>query len=157
MSPEETKSKKKVKVVDKKDVITRKKRARVTPEVKKAMAQREDISKKRPAFKRQEWFRYKKLGYSWRKPRGMHSKMRTNRYYRPNVASEGYRGPKLARGLHPSGFQEVLVHNKNELEGLDPKVQAVRIGHSVGKKKRIDIIKEANKMKLRVLNPGVSQ
>ena len=31
---------------------------------------------KKPDFKRQEWFRYKKLGVKWRKPKGKTSKTR---------------------------------------------------------------------------------
>ncbi|MEL9915033.1 MAG: eL32 family ribosomal protein, partial [Thermoplasmatales archaeon] len=37
------------------------------------------MNRKRPEFHRQEWFRYKKLGDSWRKPRGKHSKLREKR------------------------------------------------------------------------------
>ena len=33
-----------------------------------ALAKRAMISGRRPAFKRQEWFRYSKLGEKWRKP-----------------------------------------------------------------------------------------
>ncbi|MEM0150582.1 MAG: eL32 family ribosomal protein, partial [Thermoplasmata archaeon] len=33
------------------------------------------LARKRPLFRRQEWFRYKKLGEAWRRPKGKHSKM----------------------------------------------------------------------------------
>ena len=119
---------------------------------KEQLKLRESINKSRPAFKRQEWFRYVKLGDSWRRPRGLHSKMRRGYKYRPNLVSTGYRGPKAVRGLHPSGFQEVMVFRVEDLEGVDPKKQAARIGHSVGSKKREAIEKIADEKGIRVLN-----
>jgi large subunit ribosomal protein L32e len=115
---------------------------------------RQKHRRKKPKFRRQEWFRYKRLGKSWRRPKGLHSKMRTNKKYRPNVVRIGYGSPKLVRGLHPSGFKEVMVYNVNDLEGVDPKTEAVRIGHSVGTKKRIELEKKADKLGIRVLNRG---
>jgi len=91
----------------------------------------------------------------WRKPRGLHSKMRLHRKYRPKVVSIGFRSPRAVRDLHPSGFKEVLVHTPRDLNDLDPKTQAIRIGHSVGTKKRQEIINVADKKELRVLNRGV--
>jgi len=129
-----------------------KQKPKLDDDVKRALSIRNKATERRPEFKRQEWFRYKRLGESWRKPRGLHSKMRTNKKYRPNVASAGYRGPKKARGLHPSGFREVLVHNVKQLDGLDPGLQAVRIGRTVGSLKRDAIEERAEELGLRVLN-----
>ncbi|MCK4444288.1 MAG: 50S ribosomal protein L32e, partial [Thermoplasmata archaeon] len=61
-------------------------------------------------------------------------------------------GPKAVRGLHPSGFQEVMVHRMEDLEGMDPKKEAARIGHSVGSRKREQIEKTADEKGIRVLN-----
>jgi large subunit ribosomal protein L32e len=113
---------------------------------------RERQKRKRPGFRRQEWFRYKKLGKSWRKPRGLHSKARKGLKYRPKMVSIGYRSPRKARGLHPSGFREALIHNVKELEVLDPKIQAARIGHSVGTRKRVEIEARADEIGIRILN-----
>jgi outer membrane biosynthesis protein TonB len=71
------------------------------------------------------------------------------------MVSVGYKGPKIARGLHPSGFREVLVHNVQEVSGVDPESQAARIAHTVGKRKRAQIIAEARKKKVIVLNAKV--
>lgn len=124
----------------------------LSPETTDALAKRAMISGRRPAFKRQEWFRYKKLGDSWRKPRGIHSKMRRGIKRRAPMVEVGYRGPVAARNLHPSGFEEVLVYNVAGLENIDPKVQAVRIGGTVGTKKRIAIEDRAAELGIRVLN-----
>ena len=117
-----------------------------------ALAKRAVISGNRPAFKRQEWFRYQKLGESWRRPRGIHSKMRRGMKRRPPMVEIGYRGPALVRDLHPSGFEEVLVYNVEGLENIDPKTQAARIGGTVGVKKRIAIENRAKELGIRVLN-----
>ena len=117
-----------------------------------ALAKRAVISGNRPAFKRQEWFRYQKLGESWRRPRGIHSKMRRGMKRRPPMVEIGYGGPALVRGLHPSGFEEVMVYNVDGLEDIDPKTQAARIGGTVGVKKRIAIENRAKELGIRVLN-----
>ena len=147
----ETKEEPKSEVVEEKKYIPS-----IKPELDKdtteALAKRAVISGRRPAFKRQEWFRYSKLGESWRRPKGIHSKMKRNLKRRPPVVDIGFRGPAEVRGLHPSGFEEVLVYNVEGLEGIDPKSQAVRIGGTVGTKKRIVIQERADELGIRVLN-----
>jgi outer membrane biosynthesis protein TonB len=64
----------------------------------------------------------------------------------------GYKGPKIARYLHPSGYREVIVHNVADLSNVDAETQAVRIGHTVGKRKRADIIAKAKELDLKILN-----
>jgi large subunit ribosomal protein L32e len=120
--------------------------------VTRAMALRREIASRRPRFVRQEWFRYQRLGEKWRNPHGMHSKVHRHFGYRPNVPSIGYRGPKAARGLHPSGFREVLVHNLRELEAVDPKVEAARIAATVGTRKRLTLQAAAAELGIRILN-----
>ncbi|MEM0128051.1 MAG: 50S ribosomal protein L32e, partial [Thermoplasmatales archaeon] len=110
---------------------------------------RNRMNRKRPEFHRQEWFRYKKLGDSWRKPRGKHSKLREKKGYRQAFVESGYRGPNRVRGLHPSGFLEKYVTNVKELEGIDGRKQAVRISSSVGRRKRLEIQEKAKQMGIR--------
>lgn len=121
-------------------------------DVKAALEFRSAKNEARPAFKRQEWFRYQRLGEKWRKPKGIHSKMRRHLSYRPPVVSIGFRGPKMVRDYHPSGFQEVLVYNAGQVEKVDPKVQAIRIGGTVGGRKRMAITEKADELGIRVLN-----
>lgn len=118
-----------------------------------ALSIRKIQSNKQPKFRRQEWFRYRRLSKTgYRKPKGNDSKMRKNRKYRSPMARVGYGKINTARGLHPSGFEEILVHNEFELEGLDPERQAVRIGSKVGNRKRFRIHDRADNLGLRVLN-----
>jgi len=70
----------------------------------------------------------------------------------PARVSAGYRGPKIARSLHPSGFREVMVYNADGLKEIDPTTQAARISHTVGKRKRAQILTEARKMEIVILN-----
>ena len=116
------------------------------------LAKRAAIDDRRPAFLRQEWFRFSRLGEKWRKPKGIHSKMRRHYGYRPPIVSIGYGSPKEVRGYHPSGFQEVMVHNPAQLEKINPKIQAARVGGTVGFKKRLAIEKRADELGIRVLN-----
>lgn len=127
---------------------------RLKKEIREALKLRELQRRRRPRFRRQEWFRYKRLGKTWRRPKGLHSKMRRHLKYRINVVRVGYRTVRKARGLHPSGFREVLIHNLDELETLDPRVEAARIAHSVGFKKRQVIEERADELGIRVLNRG---
>lgn len=109
-----------------------------------------------PAFRRHEWWRYKKLGgkhATWRVPRGIHSKTRRHWGYRPPVVSIGYRGPAAVRDLHPSGFAEVLVHNPADLAQVNKDSQAARVGGTVGGRKAKLIEAEAQKLGIRILNP----
>jgi large subunit ribosomal protein L32e len=138
-------------VVEKGAYVAKKKPV-LDDETKKLLALRYEMSHDRIAFLRQEWFRFPRLGEKWRRPRGMHSKMRRHIQYRPNVVSIGYRGPAKVRGLHPSGFEEVMVWNPDQLVKVDPKVQAVRVGGSVGFKKRQAIEQKADELGIRVLN-----
>ena len=124
----------------------------ITAEVRRALVLREGLKDKTPNFIRQESYNYIRVGEKWRKPRGKHSKLRHHISYRINVASIGYSGPQAARGLHPSGFREVLVHHPLELDGMDPKTEAARVAHGVGFRKREMIQRRADRMGIRILN-----
>lgn len=114
---------------------------------------RESIDDKRPKFVRQESWRYERLSEKWRKPKGIDSKMRLRVKGWPKIVRVGYRGPKLARGLHPSGYRDVLVHNLDELKGLNPKQDAARLASGLGAKKRKELIEKAKELGIKVLNP----
>ena len=118
-----------------------------------ALALRAAQKKKTPSFRRTEWFRYKRLSRSgWRAPHGMDSKQRRNYRYRGSLVRVGHGKVAEARGLHPSGFREVMVHNINDLESIDPETQAARIGRTVGGRKREHIHARADELGIRVLN-----
>jgi large subunit ribosomal protein L32e len=119
---------------------------------KKALKLRARAKKKKPNFVRPESWRYFRLKESWRRPQGLDHKMRLKIKGWPKTVEAGYRGPAIARGLHPSGRREILIHNPDQLAGVDPKTQAVRIAHTVGMRKRARIISDARRRRLKILN-----
>jgi len=124
---------------------------------KEKLELREKIAEHRPTFVRPESWRYKRLESGWKKPKGIDNHQRKQKSRgRPGIVKVGYGGPKKSRGLHPSGYTDNLVHNVNDLEKLNPKTDGVRIGHSVGRKKRTQIIINSIEKKFKVFNARVS-
>ena len=119
----------------------------------KLVAKREKEKRKKPKFRRQESWRYKRLKERWRRPRGLDNKIRRKVKGWPSAPNSGYRGPRVSRGLHPSGFKEVRVFNVDDLSEVNPDLEAARIAHTVGARKRIEIISRAKEMGIHVLNP----
>ena len=118
-----------------------------------ALDARKAQKKVQPKFRRQEWFRYSRLKRTgWRKPKGYQSSQRMNRKYRSPMARVGYGKIASVRNLHPSGFEEVQVHRPEDLDGIDPAVQAARVGSTVGGRKRVLIHERADELGIRVLN-----
>jgi large subunit ribosomal protein L32e len=114
---------------------------------------RKSVAEARPRFVRPESWRYVRLHPEWRKPKGLDNKIRKSFKGYPKRVKIGYGGPAKARGYHPSGHLDVLVHNPAQLDELIPERDAVRIGRRVGAKKRAAILKRATELGLRVLNP----
>ncbi|MCL4356021.1 MAG: 50S ribosomal protein L32e [Nitrososphaerota archaeon] len=121
--------------------------------LKSLVAKRKEVSDSRPAFVRQESWRYVRIHPEWRKPKGVDSKMRRQDKGWPPLVRVGYRGPAAARGLHPSGHFEVIVYRPGDLATLVPGRDVARIGGTVGAKKRATIIERATELGIRVVNP----
>ncbi len=120
-------------------------------EVKKLLEIRKLIKNKKPDFIRQDSHKKKRIDDSWKKPKGMHSQMRHNRSGYRKLLQVGYGSPRLVRGAHPSGLKAVGVANANELSGINPKEEGILI-KNIGLKKKIEIIKEAEKKGIKILN-----
>ncbi len=116
---------------------------------------RKKINSKRPKFLRHETWKKKTFQNNpkWRKPRGKDNKMRMKRSGKQPLVSVGYRGPKEIRGTHASGLKEVMISNPNQIKGLENVI--VRIGASVGNKKKIEIVKNAVNSNLKIANPSI--
>ena len=123
---------------------------------KEALELRKKVSQHRPDFIRQESWRYFRLSTRWRKPKGIDNHQRKQKKGWPALVKIGYGGPKIARGLHPSGYTDNLVYNLKDLGKLNPKTDGIRFGHGVGKRKRLEIITKAKEMNFKVFNARVS-
>lgn len=107
----------------------------------------------KPRFHRQGSHFYRRIkDKGWRRPRGKDSLQRRNIKSRGARPTTGYGQPKAIRGLHPCGLQDVLIYNEKQIDALNPKEHALRIGTSVGKKKRLAIVKKAEEKKFKILN-----
>ena len=130
----------------------------VMPINKEKLDLRAKVAESRPDFKRPESWRYKRLETTWRKPKGIDNHQRKQKSRgRPGLVKVGYGGPKIAPGLHPSGYTDNLVHNITDLEKLNPKTDGIRIGHSVGTKKRKEIVIKSIEKKFKIFNARVSE
>ncbi len=131
--------------------------AKLSKEQIRLLKVRRIIKSKKPEFRHFAWrtkLKLRRLG--WRRPRGRHNKWRLriggkwSGMYHPSPA---FSSPKLVRGLHPSGYEEVLVYNVKGLEKIDPERQAARIASCVGLKKRLQIEEKAKELNIVILNP----
>jgi large subunit ribosomal protein L32e len=103
-------------------------------------------------FKRDGFGKKSQLSDSWRKPRGQHNKQREQKKAKGALPKPGFGSPLSVRGMHPSGFYEVLVYSADGLDGLNAKTHAVRISAKVGNRKRSGIQEKALAAGLKVMN-----
>ncbi len=110
------------------------------------------LKKRQPKFIRQDAHKHKRVKQVWRKPKGLHSKMKDSRKgYRAKL-QEGYHTPKAVRGLDKNGLRPTIVATLPELAKLDPKEHSVIISGTLGGRKRITLIEEADKKKFKINN-----
>lgn len=105
------------------------------------------MSKKK--FKRQD-SQEKKLKDTWRRPKGRQSSMRRRKKGKGKMPSPGYGSEN--RGMHPSGYYEVIVRNVKDLEKIDKEKEAGRISGKVGEKKEAEIREAAEEKDVKILN-----
>jgi len=125
---------------------------------KRLLRVRRILKSKKPEFKRYCWNKKLRLrNKSWRRPRGLHNKLRLRYGGKKSgriPVNIGFGSPKAVRGLHPSGYEEVIVFNVLDLEKIDPSKQVARIASCVGMKKRLMIEDKAKELGIKILNPS---
>ncbi|MAG15761.1 50S ribosomal protein L32e [Candidatus Woesearchaeota archaeon] len=105
---------------------------------------------RKPTFVTPDSWKRKKLSSAWRRPKGLHSKVRLKFRGNPKMPSQGYRSPKTIRGFHPTGLKTIIVNSIKQLDIV--KDEGIIIASVVGVKKKLAIIKAAAEKKLTVLN-----
>lgn len=120
--------------------------------IKDVLDIRKKIKSKKPNFIRQDAHKKIRLGKSWKKPKGLHSKIRLKwKGYRKAV-SRGYIGPKITRNLHKSGLTGKIVHRINDIVSIKKEKEGAIIAGNVGQKKKVEILKKAKELGIRILN-----
>ncbi len=108
-------------------------------------------------FLRPDTKRFSRLGKNrrklqkWRRVRGKSNKMRLNRAGHASVPKVGFKTMRSESGK-VKGMIPKLVHNLQELNALG-KDEAAIIAR-IGAKKKLEIVKEAEKAKIKILNLG---
>ena len=118
---------------------------------------RNQIKNKKPDFIRQETHKRKKLSAQWRKPKGIHSKIRHHFKGRGKMPSPGYKSPIKARGLHSSGLKIIKVSSTQDLQKIKNESEGVIISKTVGIKKKLEILRKAKELKINILNLNLDE
>mmetsp|Transcript_10172 Transcript_10172/g.16704 ORF Transcript_10172/g.16704 Transcript_10172/m.16704 type:complete len:137 (+) Transcript_10172:44-454(+) len=113
------------------------------------------VKKRTKSFERHMHSRFKKLDKgSWRKSKGIDSRVR--RRFKGTIPqpSIGYGSDKKTRNILPNGFYKFIVHSPKELEMLmmHNKKYCAEIAHNVSSKTRKVIVERANQLSIKVTN-----
>lgn len=130
---------------------------KMDPESLRLLKVRKKQKLKKPHFVQTDQHKKKRLKDTWRKPKGLHNKKRQYILGKGEMARPGYGSPTAVKGLHPSGFIEVLLDRIQDVDNVDPNTQAIRIARTVGQRKRLEILKKAKSMGLKILNPPLAR
>lgn len=99
--------------------------------------------RKKIKFIRQDTNRADKFKIKWRKPKGLHSKLRLNKKGHQRTPSQGYRSPRSIRG----GDKFTMIKSIDDItEGK------LMISGNVGLRKKIEIVKLVKERGLTILN-----
>ncbi|MBE0523662.1 MAG: 50S ribosomal protein L32e [Methanosarcinales archaeon] len=127
------------------------------PESLRLLKVRKKQKLKKPHFVQTDYHKKKRLKDTWRKPKGLHNKKRRYILGKGEMARPGYGSPTAVKGLHPSGFIEVLLNRVQDVDNVNPNKQAIRIARTVGQRKRLDIVKKARSLGLKIVNPPLEK
>ena len=128
----------------------KKEKAELSQKEKSLLKSKIRKARKTPRFKRQELWAQATLKDTWRRPKGRHSKMRKHERGRGRLPKPGYGSPASLRGLDRQGFLPVRVFNPSDLERLNPGKEKAVIASAVGRKKRLEILRKAEELKVKV-------
>merc|ERR1711934_1130454 len=112
------------------------------------------VKKKTNKFKRHQSDIHARVLESWRRPKGIDSRVRRKfkgKVLMPNI---GYGSNKKPRHMLPSGFKKFLINNVADLELLlmYNRTYAAEVAHSVSPKTRAAILERAKVLDVKVTN-----
>ena len=110
------------------------------------------IIMKKLKFTRQDAHKKVRLGKKWRRPKGLHSKMRIGFKGYNKCVSVGYGSPKTTRGLNKSGLKLIIIKSLKELEKINAKEECIAVAKTIGLRKKVEILKQAVKKSINVVN-----
>ena len=117
---------------------------------------RKEMKERKPDFIRQDNPKRMKLNYKWRKPKGVHSKIRHHFKGRRKMPSPGYKSPAAVRGLHSTGLEMVRVFSADEVSKIKKETQGIIVPKAAGRKKKLEILRKAKELNVQVLNLDVN-
>jgi len=126
-------------------------------ELKVLLELRTKIKDKKPDFIRQDYHRRKRLGrkVKWRKPKGIHSKIRHHFKGRRKMPSPGYRSPSKVNAFHSAGLVVVRVLSAGDLKKINKETEGIIVAKTIGMKNRLEILRKAKEMGVQVLNLNI--
>ncbi|KAG9252600.1 60S ribosomal protein L32 [Emericellopsis atlantica] len=112
------------------------------------------VKKRTKRFARHQSDRFMRVDPSWRKPKGIDSRVRRRFRGTQAMPSIGYGTNKKTRYMMPSGHKAFLVNNTKDVELLlmHNRTYAAEIAHGVSSRKRVDIIARAKQLGVKVTN-----
>lgn len=73
------------------------------------------------------------------------------------MPSPGYKSPRKVKGLHSSGLRIVNVSLVDDITKIKKEREGVTISKAVGMKKKLEILKKAKELDVRVLNLNIDE
>jgi len=96
--------------------------------------------------------RFPRVSGKWKKPRGLHNKLRRKRRGIGAWVMTGYKTQKTLRGRTKDGLMPVVVANVQQLKTVDKNKHSVIIQGTTGRKTRLAMLKEAQAKKITIAN-----
>ena len=122
-----------------------------TRETGKLLELRRNLKARTPRFIRQDADKKITLGFKWRKPKGVHSKLRHKFKGHGKMVEVGYGSPAEVKWLSKEGLKQILVRNEKEAEKINHSEEGAVIAN-VGIKNRISIVRKCIERKIKILN-----
>lgn len=118
---------------------------------------RKEIKERKPVFIRQDNPKRMKVNHKWRKPKGIHSKIRHKFKGRRKMPSPGYKSPAEVKGLHSSGLKMINVSSADELKKINKDKEGVIVAKATGMEKRLEIFKKSKELNISILNLNIDE